>query len=303
VASPLTIAISGSSGLIGTALTSRLRADGHTVVPMVRRAAREGEIQYDPRAAQLEPEQLVGLDAVIHLAGAGIGDRRWTSAYRREILESRTLSTSLIARSMAEVVNRGGPRTLLSGSAIGFYGATDDEELNERSGAGTGFLADVCREWEAATSPAEDAGIRVAHLRTGIVLSPAGGALKKLLPLFRFGLGGRMGSGRQWQSWISIDDQVAAIAFLLSADISGPVNLTAPTPVTNAEFTKVLADALSRPALLPIPSFGPRMLLGRDLADALLFTGQRVLPDRLTEAGYTFEHGTLAEAFASLLRR
>ena len=303
MSSPLTIAISGSSGLIGTALTTRLRADGHTVMPMVRTTAREGEIHYDPRAGQLDPEHLIGVDAIVHLAGAGIGDRRWTAAYRREILESRTLSTSLIARSMAEVVNRGGPRTLLSGSAIGFYGATDDQELNERSDAGDGFLADVCREWEAATSPADDAGIRVAHLRTGIVLSPAGGAIKKLLPLFRFGLGGRMGSGRQWQSWISIDDQVGAIAFLLTADISGPVNLTAPTPVTNSEFTKVLAEALSRPALLPIPSFGPRLLLGRDLADALLFTGQRVLPDRLTEAGFSFEHSTLAEAFASLLRR
>ena len=303
MSSPLTIAISGSSGLIGTALTTRLRADGHTVMPMVRTTAREGEIHYDPRAGQLDPEHLIGVDAIVHLAGAGIGDRRWTAAYRREILESRTLSTSLIARSMAEVVNRGGPRTLLSGSAIGFYGATDDQELNERSDAGDGFLADVCRQWEAATSPADDAGIRVAHLRTGIVLSPAGGALKKLLPLFRFGLGGRMGSGRQWQSWISIDDQVGAIAFLLTADISGPVNLTAPTPVTNSEFTKVLAQALSRPALLPIPSFGPRLLLGRDLADALLFTGQRVLPDRLTEAGFSFEHSTLAEAFASLLRR
>lgn len=303
MSTPLTIAISGSSGLIGTALTTRLRADGHTVMPMVRTTARDGEIHYDPRAGQLDPEHLIGVDAIVHLAGAGIGDRRWTAAYRREILESRTLSTSLIARSMAEVVNRGGPRTLLSGSAIGFYGASDDQELNERSDAGDGFLADVCREWEAATTPAEDAGIRVAHLRTGIVLSPAGGALKKLLPLFRFGLGGRMGSGRQWQSWISIDDQVGAIAFLLTADISGPVNLTAPTPVTNAEFTKVLAEALSRPALLPIPSFGPRLLLGRDLADALLFTGQRVLPDRLTEAGFAFEHSTLAEAFASLLRR
>jgi len=303
VSSPLTIAISGSSGLIGTALTTRLRADGHTVMPMVRTTAREGEIHYDPRAGQLDPEHLIGVDAIVHLAGAGIGDRRWTAAYRREILESRTLSTSLIARSMAEVVNRGGPRTLLSGSAIGFYGATDDQELNERSDAGDGFLADVCQQWEAATSPADDAGIRVAHLRTGIVLSPAGGALKKLLPLFRFGLGGRMGSGRQWQSWISIDDQVGAIAFLLTADISGPVNLTAPTPVTNSEFTKVLAEALSRPALLPIPSFGPRLLLGRALADALLFTGQRVLPDRLTEAGFSFEHSTLAEAFASLLRR
>jgi uncharacterized protein (TIGR01777 family) len=303
VSSPLTIAISGSSGLIGTALTTRLRADGHTVMSMVRTTAREGEIHYDPRAGQLDPEHLIGVDAIVHLAGAGIGDRRWTAAYRREILESRTLSTSLIARSMAEVVNRGGPRTLLSGSAIGFYGATDDQELNERSDAGDGFLADVCQQWEAATSPADDAGIRVAHLRTGIVLSPAGGALKKLLPLFRFGLGGRMGSGRQWQSWISIDDQVGAIAFLLTADISGPVNLTAPTPVTNSEFTKVLAEALSRPALLPIPSFGPRLLLGRALADALLFTGQRVLPDRLTEAGFSFEHSTLAEAFASLLRR
>lgn len=303
MSTPLTIAISGSSGMIGTALTTHLRADGHTVMPMVRATARDGEIHYDPRAGQLDPEHLIGVDAIVHLAGAGIGDRRWTAAYRREILESRTLSTSLIARSMAEVVNRGGPRTLLSGSAIGFYGATDDQELNERSDAGDGFLADVCREWEAATSPAEDAGIRVAHLRTGIVLSPAGGALKKLLPLFRFGLGGRMGSGRQWQSWISIDDQVGAIAFLLTADISGPVNLTAPTPVTNAEFTKVLAESLSRPALLPIPSFGPRLLLGRDLADALLFTGQRVLPDRLTEAGFAFEHSTLAEAFASLLRR
>jgi uncharacterized protein (TIGR01777 family) len=303
VSSPLTIAISGSSGLIGTALTTRLRADGHTVMPMVRTTAREGEIHYDPRAGQLDPEHLIGVDAIVHLAGAGIGDRRWTAAYRREILESRTLSTSLIARSMAEVVNRGGPRTLLSGSAIGFYGATDDQELNERSDAGDGFLADVCQQWEAATSPADDAGIRVAHLRTGIVLSPAGGALKKLLPLFRFGLGGRMGSGRQWQSWISIDDQVGAIAFLLTADIAGPVNLTAPTPVTNSEFTKVLAEALSRPALLPIPSFGPRLLLGRALADALLFTGQRVLPDRLTEAGFSFEHSTLAEAFASLLRR
>ncbi len=303
MSSPLTIAISGSSGLIGTALTTRLRADGHTVMSMVRTTAREGEIHYDPRAGQLDPEHLIGVDAIVHLAGAGIGDRRWTAAYRREILESRTLSTSLIARSMAEVVNRGGPRTLLSGSAIGFYGATDDQELNERSDAGDGFLADVCQQWEAATSPADDAGIRVAHLRTGIVLSPAGGALKKLLPLFRFGLGGRMGSGRQWQSWISIDDQVGAIAFLLTADISGPVNLTAPTPVTNSEFTKVLAEALSRPALLPIPSFGPRLLLGRALADALLFTGQRVLPDRLTEAGFSFEHSTLAEAFASLLRR
>jgi uncharacterized protein len=184
---PLTVAVSGSSGLIGSALLERLRQDGHTVVPMVRRPAKDGEIHYDPRNGVLDPESLVGVDAVVHLAGAGIGDRRWTDRYRREILESRTLSTSLIAEAMASVANRGGPRVLLSGSAIGFYGATGDEELNERSAAGDGFLADVCRAWEAATSPAEDAGVRVVHLRTGIVLSPRGGALKKLLPLFRFG--------------------------------------------------------------------------------------------------------------------
>ena len=303
MSSPLTIAISGSSGLIGTALTTRLRADGHTVMPMVRTTAREGEIHYDPRNGVLDPESLVGVDAVVHLAGAGIGDRRWTDRYRREILESRTLSTSLIAEAMASVASRGGPRVLLSGSAIGFYGATGDEELNERSTAGDGFLADVCRAWEAATSPAEDAGVRVVHLRTGIVLSPRGGALKKLLPLFRFGLGGRMGSGRQWQSWISLNDEVGAIVFLLTADISGAVNLTAPAPVTNAEFTKVLASTLSRPALVPVPSFGPKLLLGGELADALLFTGQRVLPERLTDAGYSFEHPTLSEALGTLLQR
>ena len=300
---PLTVAVSGSSGLIGSALLERLRQDGHTVVPMVRRPAKDGEIHYDPRNGVLDPEFLVGVDAVVHLAGAGIGDRRWTDRYRREILESRTLSTSLIAEAMASVANRGGPRVLLSGSAIGFYGATGDEELNERSTAGDGFLADVCRAWEAATSPAEDAGVRVVHLRTGIVLSPRGGALKKLLPLFRFGLGGRMGSGRQWQSWISLDDEVGAIVFLLTADISGAVNLTAPAPVTNAEFTKVLASTLSRPALVPVPSFGPKLLLGGELADALLFTGQRVLPERLTDAGYSFEHPTLSEALGTLLQR
>jgi hypothetical protein len=300
---PLTVAVSGSSGLIGSALLERLRQDGHTVVPMVRRPAKDGEIHYDPRNGVLDPESLVGVDAVVHLAGAGIGDRRWTDRYRREILESRTLSTSLIAEAMASVASRGGPRVLLSGSAIGFYGATGDEELNERSTAGDGFLADVCRAWEAATSPAEDAGVRVVHLRTGIVLSPRGGALKKLLPLFRFGLGGRMGSGRQWQSWISLNDEVGAIVFLLTADISGAVNLTAPAPVTNAEFTKVLASTLSRPALVPVPSFGPKLLLGGELADALLFTGQRVLPERLTDAGYSFEHPTLSEALGTLLQR
>ena len=191
----------------------------------------------------------------------------------------------------------------LSGSAIGAYGARGDEELTEASALGTDFLADLCRQWEAATAPAAEAGVRVAHLRTGIVLSAAGGALKKQLPLFKLGLGGRFGSGRQWQSWISIDDEVAAIAHLLDADVEGPVNLTAPAPVTNREFTRRLADVLHRPAVLPIPSFGPKLLLGGELADALLFTGQRVLPAKLEASGYRFRHASLDAALRAVLGR
>ncbi len=295
------IVVSGASGLIGTPLVQQLTNHGHEVVRLVRRSARTGESQWDPKSGAIDASVIDGADAVIHLAGAGIGDKRWTAAYKREVLESRTLSTALLARTIAAASNK--PKVFLSGSAIGFYGARGDEQLTESGSAGSGFLADVCKEWEAAAIPARDAGVRTVFLRTGIVLSPRGGALKKLLPLFRLGVGGRFGNGKQWQSWISLTDELNAIEHLLTANVEGPVNLTAPMPVTNGEFTKVLARVLKRPALLPVPGFGPRILLGGELADALLFTGQRVLPEKLQSSGYQFAHRDLESALRSLLSR
>lgn len=297
-----TIAITGASGLIGTALTAHLTAQGDRVLPFTRSGSSGlNAISWNPATGTIEAEKLKGVDAVVHLAGAGIGDKRWTDSYKREILESRTKSTVLLAETMASMDN--GPKVLLSGSAIGYYGESLTAEFTEDSPAGSGFLAEVCVLWETATEAASKAGIRVAHLRTGIVLSPDGGALKKLLPLFKLGAGGRMGSGRQWQSWISIDDEVAAINHLLSANVTGAVNLTAPQPVTQAEFTKTLARVLRRPSLLPVPSFGPKILLGGELADALLFTGQKVLPKVLNASGYSFIHSDLESALRSLLKR
>lgn len=295
------ILVTGASGLIGSALVPSLAASGHQVVRAVRRTAGDGEVQWDPKAGVLDPGALSGVDAVVHLAGAGIGDKRWSESYKREILESRTRSTDLLARTIASAEN--GPKVFLSGSAIGIYGPRGDEELNEDADQGSGFLADVCRKWEEAAGPAVSAGARTVYLRTGIVLSPKGGALKKQLPLFRLGLGGRFGNGRQWQSWISIDDEVGAITHLLSSNISGAVNLVAPQAVTNSEFTRVLAKVVSRPAILPIPSFGPKLLLGGQLADALLFTGQRVVPDALVGDGYRFVHPDLETALRALLKK
>ncbi|MBP9054408.1 MAG: TIGR01777 family oxidoreductase, partial [Ilumatobacteraceae bacterium] len=236
---------------------------------------------------------------VVHLAGAGIGDHRWTAEYKREILDSRVRSTTLLAETIASCTQR--PPVFLSGSAIGIYGASDDRELDEQSPVGSGFLADTCRQWEAAALPAAAAGTRVAYLRTGIVLTPKGGALKKMLPLFKLFAGGRFGNGKQWQSWISLPDEVGAICHLLTSDVEGPVNLTAPNPVTNAGFVKVLGKAMGRPSVLPVPSFGPKLLLGSELAEALLFTGQNVLPKVLQHSGYHFRHPRLDEAFAALL--
>jgi uncharacterized protein (TIGR01777 family) len=295
------IVISGASGLIGTQLVATLKSSGHEVVQLVRRTAGAGQIMWDPKSGKLDPASLEGCDAVIHLSGAGIGDKRWSDAYRKEILDSRTATTLLLANTIASLQRK--PSVFLSGSAIGIYGARGDEQLTETSTHGTGFLADVCEQWEAAAKPAIDAGVRTVFLRTGIVLSPKGGALKKLLPLFRLGVGGKFGNGKQWQSWISMDDEVASIIHLLTANVSGAINLTAPQPVTNAEFTKVLARVVNRPAIVPVPTFAPKILLGGDLADALLFTGQRVMPQALTASGYVFKHSTLESALRSLLTK
>jgi hypothetical protein len=295
------IVISGASGLIGTQLVAKLSSSGHEVVRLVRRSPKSGEIQWNPKSGTLDAAALEGADAIIHLSGAGIGDKRWSDGYRKEILDSRTATTALLAKTMASLSRK--PSVFLSGSAIGIYGARNDEQLTEVSTHGTGFLAEVCEQWEAAAKPAVDAGIRTVYLRTGIVLSPKGGALKKLLPLFKLGVGGKFGNGKQWQSWISIDDEIGAIEHLLTANVSGAVNLTAPNPVTNAEFTKVLASVLKRPAIVPVPTFAPKILLGGELADALLFTGQRVIPAALNASGYMFKHTTLESAFRSLLSK
>ena len=296
------ILITGASGLIGQALTKQLNATGHTTVAAVRREPRRNdEEQWNPTTGEMSPSAFDGVDAVVHLAGAGIGDKRWTDAYKMEILQSRTLGTALLADTMASLDKK--PSVFLSGSAIGIYGVRDDTELGEDAAIGTGFLADVCRDWEAASASASAAGIRTVLLRTGIVLSPKGGALKKQLPLFKLGLGGKFGNGKQWQSWISITDEVNAIIHLLTSNLSGAVNLTAPNAVTNAEFTRVLGSVVSRPAILPIPSFGPKLLLGGELADALLFTGQRVVPNALVADGFHFAHPTLDVALRALLNK
>ncbi len=295
------IVISGASGLIGTQLVNHLASNGHEVVRLVRRSPKSGEVQWNPKAGTLDAAALEGSDAVIHLSGAGIGDKRWTNSYRKEILDSRTQTTALLANTIASLSQK--PKVFLSGSAIGIYGARNDEQLTEVSTHGTGFLADVCEQWEAAAKPAVDAGVRTVFLRTGIVLTPKGGALKKLLPLFKLGVGGKFGNGKQWQSWISIDDEIGAIEHLLTANVSGAVNLTAPNPVTNAEFTKVLASVLKRPAIVPVPTFAPKIVLGGELADALLFTGQRVIPAALNASGYAFKHSTLESALRSLLSK
>ena len=239
------------------------------------------------------------MGAAIHLAGVSIGDKRWSDEQRQVLRDSRVQSTGLLARAIAEV--RQPPPVLVSASAIGWYGDRGDEILTEKSAPGEGFLADLCKTWEAATAPAEQAGTRVAHIRSGIVLTPDGGALAKQLPLFRIGLGGHFGSGRQWQSWIALDDEIAAILHLLTTNVSGPVNLTAPNPVRNSELAKTLGRVLHRPAVLPVPKFGPSLLLGGELTESLLYFSQRVLPAKLEASGFSFTHPSVEGALRSML--
>jgi uncharacterized protein (TIGR01777 family) len=295
------ILMSGATGLIGTALGDSLTADGHTVIKLVRRQPAAGEVIWNPAAGELDPKAFDGCDAVINLSGAGIGDKRWTDEYKRVLLSSRVATTELLATTMADLQHK--PAVFLSGSAVGWYGDRGDERLDELSPPGDGFLSGLCEQWEAATMVAEKASIRTVHLRTGIVLSAHGGALKKQLPLFKLGLGGRFGSGHQWQSWISIDDEIGAIRHLLAADVSGAVNLTAPRPVTNIEFTATLGKVLHRPAVLPVPMVGPKLLLGSELAETLLLSSQRAVPTALLRSGYEFRHDTLEAALRAVLDR
>jgi uncharacterized protein len=294
------VAVTGSSGLIGQALTAGLRRGGHRVLPIVRSGGGPGTIRWDPMEGSIDRAGLEGVDAVVHLAGEGIAAHRWTDAHRRRVRESRVRGTTLLAEALAGLDRR--PSVLVSGSAIGAYGDRDDEVLTEASPRGNDFLAEVCRAWEEATTPAAEAGIRVATIRSGIVLSAHGGALAKQLLPFRLGLGAQAGRGDQWMSWISIDDEVGAIRFLIEGDLSGPVNLTAPAPVTNAEFTDAVGEVLRRPTFVRIPRAVTKLPGGvGDLAANLLFASQRVLPAALEGAGYPFRHRDLRSALRDVL--
>ncbi len=296
------IAVTGSHGLIGAALVAELARQGHEVVALVRASAGPGDIAWDPQAGQLDVAALAGVDAAVHLAGQPIADKRWTADQKRRILESRVASTDLLSRRLAEAEPR--PSVLISGSAIGYYGDRGDDVVDERSPAGGGFLSEVCQRWEEATAPAEAAGIRVVHIRTGIVLSADGGALKKQLPLFRVGMGGRLGSGEQYQSWISLQDEVGGIIHALQTEsLVGALNLTAPNPVTNAQFTKTLGAVLGRPTLVAAPKFGLSAVLGHELVTEMLLAGQRVMPKRLLDTGYTFAFSELEPALRQLLEK
>jgi len=293
------VAISGSHGLIGTALIAALAERGDTVRRIVRSNAGPGEIAWDIEAQTIDATALEGIDAVVHLAGESIGEKRWSDAQKRRILESRTKGTTLLARALGQLDRK--PAVLVSASGVGYYGDRGEEVLTEESPPGEGFTAEVCRQWEASTQPAADAGIRVAMTRSGVVLSKEGGAFTRLLTPFRLGVGGRMGSGRQWMSWITIHDEVGALLHLIDTDIAGPVNLTAPSPVRNAELSKTLGRVLRRPALVPIPKLGPSLIFGRELVEELLFWSQRVMPARLEASGYRFREPDLEHALRSVL--
>ena len=297
------IAVTGSSGLIGSELVTTLKQQDHEVVRLVRRpASGPDEATWDPAAGTIDAGALAGIDGAVHLAGEGIGDSRWSDEHKRRVLDSRVQGTTLLARTLAELSPR--PAVLVSGSAVGFYGDRGDEVLTEDSSAGTGFLADVAREWEASTAPAEAAGIRVVHLRTGIVLSGKGGALKKALPIFKAGIGGNLGSGKQWWSWISLDDEVGLILHALrNESVRGPLNGTAPAPATNAQFSKALGRAVHRPVVMPVPKTALHVLYGREMAKEMMFASQRAMPERAKGTGYGFCHPTLEQALETALAK
>ena len=298
------IAMTGSSGLIGSALMARFEQDGHAITRVVRGAGvrdpRHRTVAWDPAAGVIDRAGLEAHDAVVHLAGEDIAAGRWTQARKQVIRESRIRGTLLLCETLAGLAHK--PRVLITASGVGYYGHHEpDDRVDETSPRGAGFLADLVRDWEQATSPAKAAGIRVVHTRFGIVLSPRGGALAKMLPVFRMGLGGKVGSGRQVMSWIALDDVPSVMLHILEHDsLSGPVNVVSPHAVTNAEFTRILGQALGRPAILPLPGFAARILFG-EMADALLLGGARVIPKRLEDTGYRFAYPRLNQALQHLL--
>lgn len=293
------VLVSGGTGLIGTALVRSLEQEKHSVTLLARtEAVQAPRILWDPESGKVSPPLLEGFDAVVHLAGESIANHRWTPSVKERILESRTRGTGLLSQILGGLSRP--PQVLVSASAIGFYGDRGEEVLTEESPAGSGFLAEVCQAWESSCSPAVARGIRVANLRFGVVLSPQGGALKKMLLPFKLGLGGKIGSGRQWWSWIGLADVVGAVQHVLSTDsLSGPINVTSPGPVTNDVFTKELGRALHRPTLFPLPAFAAKLILG-EMAKGLLLSSARVEPKKLLASGYVFRTPTLKAAFDTL---
>jgi uncharacterized protein (TIGR01777 family) len=294
------VLVTGSHGLIGSELIATLRASGHDITRLVRSNPEPGDAVWDIGRGTIDRAALEHHDAVVNLAGAGLGDHRWTDAYKREIHGSRVRGTALLCEALAGLERP--PRVLVSGSAVGYYGDRGDEELNEASRPGTGFLAGVVIDWESATEAAHAAGIRVVRLRTGVALAPKGGALKRQLTPFKLGAGGRLGSGRQWLSWIALDDLVAAVIHLIHTEtVRGAVNATAPNPVTNAVFTKALGAALRRPAVLPVPTLALKAMFGGEMVAEMLLAGQRVMPHVLEATAFPFRHATVDEALRSML--
>lgn len=296
------VLVTGSSGLIGSALVPALGRAGHDVVRLVRGApSGPGEVRWDPAGGSIDAAGLAGVEGVVHLAGEGIGDKRWSAEQKRRILDSRVRGTGLLAETIAALEPK--PRVFVSGSAVGYYGLRGDEVLTERSTTGSGFLADVTRQWEAATQAAEQAGVRTVHVRTGIVLTGAGGALGRVLPLFKLGLGGKLGPGDQWWSWISMADEVGIILHALTSDdVVGPINATAPNPATNKEITTMIGKLLGRPTMLPVPKFALSLVMGGQLTDEVILAGQRAMPTVAEATGYRFAYGDLGAALRVALK-
>jgi uncharacterized protein len=301
---PATIAIAGSSGLIGSALVSALRAGDHRVLRIVRRApSNSEELHWNPETGELDANALSSVDAVVNLCGVNVGGGRWSGAFKQSLRDSRIDPTEVLSQAIAQAADQARPPALINSSAVGYYGDTRDHTVDETAPAGAGFLAGLCIDWEAATEPAQNAGARVVLARTGLVLAPSGGLLGRLRPLFSLGLGARIGNGRQYMPWISLEDEIRALMFaIFHDDVSGPLNLTGPAPVTNAEFTTALGRAVNRPTALLLPGFVARLALGEFAVEGLL-AGQRAIPAALERAGFAFHHNTVGEALAYVTTR